>query len=300
MLFGANELSDENEIEVSDSQQFRGLTYDEQDNQLSPPAEDNDLFETFEDGWKKAANGKKLDDPRYNSLSWHNLGWRLGRLFDYNSDNSTSSDLRHELYLWCVKQQQDAVKFEPEEEVDTFPDRPDDQQTVFCQTCQEWTHPRSDCGRDHDTASLPIMKLKHSGPLVSDKLKEGNGLNPESRRQHDVGKFNPMSDFTGPSDTASFQTIYYLDDIHTQEKIIDRWMDVNQEALRASETTQSSLTYNISGEFTDGWDEIKQRYDWLPTNRTTQSEPAEHGVQTCPNCGKEVKNLPRHIRACDE
>lgn len=301
MLFGADELSDENEIKTRDFQQFLGLTYNKQEDQRVIPDADDDRFETFERGWQKAANGERFDNSTYESLSWRNLGWRLGRLFEHNSDNDTSSDLRYELYLWCVRQQQESTNSETETEENTFPERPNDnQQTVFCQTCQEWTHPRSNCGRNHDTAPLPIMKLKHSGPLVSSELKEGNGLNPESRQQHNVGKFNPMSSHQGPSDSTSFQTIYYLDNTHTKENVVERWMNINQEALRASGTTQSSLTYNISGEFTEAWNKIKERYDWLPTNQTKQSEPAEHGVQTCPNCGEEVKNLPRHIRACNE
>lgn len=194
------------------------------------------------------------------------------------------------------------ISSEAKEYTDMFPDRPDDNsQTVFCQTCDEWTHPRSDCARSsgHDTAPLPIMKLIENGPLISSEIKDGNGLNPEARRQHNVSKFNPMSSARGPSDTASFQAIYYLEGTHPADVIIKQWMESNERALRASETTSRALAYNIPDEFKEAWDSLKNQYGWLSTNRPEQTESAEHSVQTCPNCGDSVKNLPRHIRACD-
>lgn len=183
------------------------------------------------------------------------------------------------------------------------PDPPDDSdKTVYCQTCHEWVHPRSDCGRDssHDTAPLPVLRLQNNGPLVpADLTNDGGSLTPEVRRDHAIRKFNPMSNNRGPSGAQTFQSVYYLKGTHTPETVIETWMHANEESLRTAETTKRAVSYGISGEFSDTWDELKADYDWLQTNQPQQAAEHEHSEQTCPNCGETVKNLPIHMRACD-
>ena len=59
----------------------------------------------FREGWRKATTGEKYTDDTLESLTWGNLGYRLGSLF-----GSTKDDLITELYDWCVEQQAEANK----------------------------------------------------------------------------------------------------------------------------------------------------------------------------------------------
>jgi hypothetical protein len=106
MLFGADELGDEIEVDTPDSPQFPGVTYDNDQRVFPDPADDR--LAAFKAGWTKAANGETFGLQTYESLSWHNLGWRLGRLFDYNSGHDTSGELKREIYMRCVDQQIEA------------------------------------------------------------------------------------------------------------------------------------------------------------------------------------------------
>ena len=116
MLFGADELSDEIEVNTPDSPRFLGLTYNKEDDRRVFPDPSDDRLGAFKGGWTKAANGETFGDSTYESLSWHNLGWRLGRLFDYNSDHDTSGGLKREIYTWCVNHQLEATEEHPEVE----------------------------------------------------------------------------------------------------------------------------------------------------------------------------------------
>lgn len=107
MLCGADELSTEVDVDTPDTPRFLGLTYDEEEDRRVFPDPADDRLGAFKSGWTKAANGETFRDSTYESLSWHNLGWRLGRLFDYNSNHDASGELKRELYMWCVEHQQE-------------------------------------------------------------------------------------------------------------------------------------------------------------------------------------------------
>lgn len=109
MLTGADQLTDDIAIDSPAAQRFPGLTYDaDQDRRVFPEPAD-DRLGAFKGGWTKATNGETFQSSTYETLSWHNLGWRLGRLFDYNPDHDTSGHLKRELYMWCVEQQREAA-----------------------------------------------------------------------------------------------------------------------------------------------------------------------------------------------
>ena len=116
MLFGADELGDEIEVDTPGTPQFPGVTYHKENDRRVFPDPADDRLAAFKAGWTKAANGETFGLQTYESLSWHNLGWRLGRLFDYNSGHDTSGELKREIYMWCVDQQLEASEEQPDTE----------------------------------------------------------------------------------------------------------------------------------------------------------------------------------------
>ena len=77
----------------------KALSYEE--DKREDPSPDDEKLDVFNQGWRKAVNGD-LDDYgelAHSSLSWHNLGYRLGKIF-----GETSTGLRRDLYYWCVEQ----------------------------------------------------------------------------------------------------------------------------------------------------------------------------------------------------
>lgn len=74
------------------------LTYEEDGRIVPDPADER--LDVFKEGWRKATTGEEYGDHAHQTLSWHNLGWRLGKLF-----GETPDELKEEMYHWCVKQQ---------------------------------------------------------------------------------------------------------------------------------------------------------------------------------------------------
>lgn len=79
------------------------LTFEE-DSRVIPEPEDQRL-DVFKEGWRKASTGEEYGEHAHEELSWHNLGWRLGKLF-----GETSIERKNELYHWCVEQQKEALE----------------------------------------------------------------------------------------------------------------------------------------------------------------------------------------------
>ncbi|MFC7138082.1 hypothetical protein ACFQRB_19635 [Halobaculum litoreum] len=77
----------------------KGLLFD--DDERVDPTPDDQRFDVFRRGWGEAVDGDKADfgERAFRTLSWRNLGYRLGLLFD-----ETPEPLQRELYAWCVKQ----------------------------------------------------------------------------------------------------------------------------------------------------------------------------------------------------
>ncbi|QHS15735.1 hypothetical protein [Halopenitus persicus] len=92
------------ELDGSDAGEERldGLKHDWDADQRVFPEPGNDRVGSFKAGWTKAENGEEFGPRALKGLSWHNLGWRLGMLFD-----DTPTDLKEDLYRWCVEQQRE-------------------------------------------------------------------------------------------------------------------------------------------------------------------------------------------------
>ena len=77
----------------------RGLLHKEDDRKDPDP--DDERLETFKRGWRYAVYSEDEDfgEQAFEELSWQNLGYRLGLLFE-----KTSEELQEEMYHWCVSQ----------------------------------------------------------------------------------------------------------------------------------------------------------------------------------------------------
>lgn len=93
------------EFADSDSadEQLLGVKHDWDEDQRVFPEPGNDRLGSFKAGWTKAENGEEFGQRALEGLSWHNLGWRLGMIFD-----ETPTELKEELYRWCVEQQKES------------------------------------------------------------------------------------------------------------------------------------------------------------------------------------------------
>ena len=87
------------------SERLDGVKHDWDEDQRVFPEPGNDRVGSFKAGWTKAENGEEFGPRALEGLSWHNLGWRLGMIFD-----ETPTDLKEELYQWCVEQQRTTQK----------------------------------------------------------------------------------------------------------------------------------------------------------------------------------------------
>ncbi|MFA9517208.1 hypothetical protein ACERIT_08325 [Halopenitus sp. H-Gu1] len=85
---------------ISSGERLDGLKHEWVHDQRVFPRPGNDRLGSFKGGWTKAENGEEFGPRALNGLSWHNLGWRLGMIFE-----DTPTDLKKELYQWCVEQQ---------------------------------------------------------------------------------------------------------------------------------------------------------------------------------------------------
>lgn len=70
------------------------------DERIDPDPDDQRL-NVFERGWSEAVDSEKDDfgEQAFKTLSWRNLGYRLGLLF-----GETPEPMQRELYDWCVRQ----------------------------------------------------------------------------------------------------------------------------------------------------------------------------------------------------
>lgn len=74
------------------------------------PTDDNTRLPAFKTGWTEGVKhnegsdipSKYRDEPSLDTLTWDNLGFRLGIFF-----GETNDDLREELYEWCRKEQKE-------------------------------------------------------------------------------------------------------------------------------------------------------------------------------------------------
>lgn len=126
---------------------------------------------------------------------------------------------------WLIRQARyspkDLVHNGPRTDIKMSDEQPsENNKTVFCQTCGEWRHPRSSCARDpsHETAPSFIIELRREGPSGSDVF-SGGGSNPEARKKHAIGKFNPLATGTGVLGTT--KAVYYLEHEHKPRDIVE-------------------------------------------------------------------------------
>jgi hypothetical protein len=82
------------------------LSYEEDKRNTNP---DSNHLRNFNAGWTEALKddpdkSKYKENPELTNLTWENLGYRLGSLFE-----ETSPELRKELFKWCKEQQAESL-----------------------------------------------------------------------------------------------------------------------------------------------------------------------------------------------
>lgn len=87
--------SDASDVEPTVRRSLDGLSFEGDDRQVDPGGY---RLGAFKRGWSDAVGGE--DYGSLDTLTWQNLGWRLGQLF-----GETSEELQEELFVWCVAQQ---------------------------------------------------------------------------------------------------------------------------------------------------------------------------------------------------
>jgi hypothetical protein len=187
-----------------------------------------------------------------------------------------------------------------------FPDPPEDgHRTVFCQDCAKWRHPRHACARDpgHDTASLPVLRLRRDGPLARSSLEDSDsGMNPETRGQNQISKFNPSGHPAGTYSTfGTTSAVYYLADEHDPAAVIEQWLAVNEETLSGRGLTTENITRALStSRFKNAWRDLRTDRDFDVLGTPDHADRGgDHSSDTeCPYCGETVKTLPGHL-PCD-
>lgn len=179
-----------------------------------------------------------------------------------------------------------------------LPNPPEDENlTVFCRTCNEWRHPRSSCGRDesHETEPKPVLELRRHGPSGSE-IFGGSGLNPEARRDNPIGKLNPSSKRSGV--LGGVKAVYYLEDHHDPETVIERWIELNADRLEANKVSTENITRALgSGTFDAAWQNLKEKREFDALETPDPGNRGEQGSQDkeCPVCGTNVGQLSSHL-----
>lgn len=126
-----------------------------------------------------------------------------------------------------------------------------------------------------------------------------SGTNPETRRDHDVGKFDPSGTPTGTASTfGSTRPVYYLVDEHDPETVIERWLETNAEALAGRDLTTENVSRAISKRsFRRAWRRLRERREFAfldpPTREGRGGDQSQD--RTCPLCGDRVPELPAHL-----
>lgn len=183
-------------------------------------------------------------------------------------------------------------------------DLPDDNsKTVFCRTCGEWRHPRHACARDerHETAPLPVLKLRRDGPSGPSVFGEHRGAGPNVRQKHAIAKFDLSTRVKGTTSRfGQTSPVYYLDNEHAAKSVLREWIRVNEENLAGRDLTIENVTRGLSTTaFEDAWQELVDEQElemFAESNR--EYKGGGQSDQTCPFCGAPVGKLPSHL-PCD-
>lgn len=182
----------------------------------------------------------------------------------------------------------------------------DENKTIFCRTCSEWRHPRHACARDssHDTAPLPVIRLRETGPSGPDVFgKHESGLNPQTRQQFPVAKFELMSHSRGTSSVfGNTRPVYYLTDDQSPEEVIETWIDINEDQLAGRGLTTENLSRALSkNRVKEAWKKLRMQRDFpvLEDPEPRNRGGGQQGKMKCPYCGEMVSRLPTHL-PCEE
>lgn len=140
-----------------------------------------------------------------------------------------------------------------------------------------------DDGDETDT----VETLAKNGPSTSETIAHPSAA---QRRKNNILRCNPM---------GGCKAVWYLPD-QDPARVLTAWINENDAVLKARDVDQRELASHVSDPFDETLRELhaEDRFEWLfvERDRSEQSEQDEH---ECPRCGNAVKNLPRHIRACD-
>lgn len=183
-----------------------------------------------------------------------------------------------------------------------FPDPPD-KNTVFCQACGEWCHPRSKCARDssHSTAPLPVMKLRRKGPLASSEF---DRTSYESKKKHSIAKFQLQANSHGTRSTfGSTNAIYYLRHEHTPTQVLELWIEVNRNILEGRGLTTESVTRALSNQdFQSAWTDLCEQRDFDVLDEPDHSDRGGDHCESreCPYCDEVINILPGHLPCADQ
>lgn len=87
---------------------FDGLSFEVDDRDTNPDASGHRCAR-FSIGWDNAVRGKHYGRPTLKKLTWHNLGWRLGKLLGRGSPETIER-----MYHLCAKLQSEAARLRTE------------------------------------------------------------------------------------------------------------------------------------------------------------------------------------------
>lgn len=139
--------------------------------------------------------------------------------------------------------------------------------------------------------SRRYVLLHRLGPLSADEMNGPPSV--DERRIYDIWRLNP--------DTRT-DAIWYLNETHSPEAVLRRWLATNMETLKRLDKTESAITYALPAPFDDAWAEVKDEsmMDWMRREGGASREGRDQESATCPRCGQSgFRNLPHHLRTCD-
>jgi len=138
-----------------------------------------------------------------------------------------------------------------------------------------------------DLSQTDTHPLENSGPQTSNEL--GGHPKVRVRDAFDLLRFNPLSNFL---------VVWHTSD-HDPTVVVRKWLTANRDRLEAHDKSAREICANLTTPYDDAWDTVKDDFEWI-TRHDAGGNQAPQRETSCPKCdADDVKNLPRHLRACD-